>query len=108
MIRAEFLRNVREAVQRLGENAKHTGKGLTEKEYAAVEKVYTYHPAIGNTDGKETIGLIFALGGMSVIWDMYSTALTVESLENDIEIAKSNLNKAQQRLDDFLGRIGER
>lgn len=65
---------------------------VTATEYSIVEYVYTFHPSISNTEGKEQIASIYKIGGMRLIKDMIATAQRAEHLENEIRTATTNLN----------------
>lgn len=54
---------------------------VSEKNYSIIEKVYTFHPAISNTEGKDQIAQIYKIGGMSIIRDMVKTAEVAAELE---------------------------
>lgn len=56
---------------------------VTAEEYKIIEKVYTWHPAIRNTDGKNQIATIFLAGGMAVIQDMVETAEMAMEIDNE-------------------------
>lgn len=50
------------------------GSEISDKDYSIVEKVYTWHPAISETDGKEQISILYKTGGMVLINNMLKAA----------------------------------
>lgn len=50
------------------------GVEISDKDYEIVQQVYTYHPAIGNAEGKDQIATLFKIGGMPLIYDMLEVA----------------------------------
>ena len=64
---------------------------VTAEEYSLIEYVYTFHPSISNTEGKDQIAGIYKIGGMRLIKDMIPTAQKAEQLEKDIHKTTANL-----------------
>jgi hypothetical protein len=50
------------------------GSKVSDADYAIIERVYTFHPVISNTKGKQQIVDLYKIGGMRVIKDMIPTA----------------------------------
>lgn len=40
------------------------GKEVSDKDYEVIDRVYTFHPAISETEGKKQIADIYNAGGM--------------------------------------------
>lgn len=70
---------------------------VTTAEYTVIEYVYTFHPSISNTEGKEQIANIYKIGGFRLIKDMIATAQRAERLENDIQRTTANLESLKNR-----------
>ena len=74
------------------------GKTVSDEEYGTIEYVYTYHPAISETEGKAQIARLYTDYGMTVIEDMMERAGKMEKLDGEL--------RAAQRLVDIVrGRI---
>lgn len=72
---------------------------VTAEEYKIIEKVYTWHPAIRNTDGKNQIATIFLAGGMAVIQDMVETAEMAMEIDNERRKLEAKMNALKERTD---------
>lgn len=70
---------------------------VSEKNYSIIEKVYTFHPAISNTEGKAQIAQLYKIGGMSIILDMVKTAEIAEELDDEMRRARSKVSWIQKR-----------
>lgn len=64
-------------------------KKVTAEEYKVVEMVYTWHPAIKDTDGKRQIAMLYTEFGMTVIKAMLPVAEKMLELDG----AKRELRK---------------
>lgn len=64
---------------------------VSNKDYEIIEKVYTYHPSVSETKGKEEIAYIYRNFGMRVIKDMLATAKEVEEIQTEIQSLKLKL-----------------
>lgn len=76
------------------------GKNVSNEDYKIIETVYTYHPAISETDGKKEITELFKMGGMRLMKDMVSTAERGKQYEETITTAENalkNLKAEYQR-----------
>lgn len=73
------------------------GGTVSEKNYSIIEKVYTFHPAISNTEGKDQIAQLYKIGGMSIILDMVKTAEIAADLDDEMRRARANVNWIQKR-----------
>lgn len=79
------------------------GREVSASEYAEIEYVYTWHPAIKDVEGKDQIVAIFNAGGMMVIRTMKEAAIMAENVEEELrtELRKvERLKKRLQRLKD--------
>ena len=61
---------------------KLVGKEVDDFEYTMVEEVYTWHPSISETNGKQEIATIFKIGGIRIIKDMYATAKCAMNIQH--------------------------
>ena len=98
MTKQEFIEKLSEIDVDLGPL---TEQKLTNEDYLTIEMVYTYHPVIGETNGKTQIAQIYAYGGMRVIKDMVPTAATARRIETQLRELKAqeyNLREELKRL----------
>lgn len=72
---------------------------VTNEEYKIIEKVYTWHPAIQNTDGKNQIATIFLAGGMAVMKNMQETAEYMIRLDKEMAALKAQTEKVKNRME---------
>ena len=66
---------------------------VTDGEWSIIELVYMYHPSI---EKKEDIVMIFLRFGMMVIEDMATRSEDMCHLENQIQVAESNLQRLRE------------
>lgn len=71
-------------------------QAISNAEYTVIEKVYMFHPAISNTEGKEEIADLFAKFGMSIIKDMLPRAETMEKLEKELRAAEGEVVRLKE------------
>ncbi len=69
--------------------------GITSEDYAEIEFVYTWHPAI---ETKNQIADIFLAGGMCVIRDMMETAKMAKDIEDEGVRLRANMNRLNERM----------
>lgn len=84
MMKSEFIEKVQAAYAEMGmcdRVADFSWESLSGDDYAMIEKVYMYHPAIPNVGGKQAIARLYAVGGMAVIRDMERTAAREQERE---------------------------
>ncbi len=62
---------------------------VSEPMYKDIEFVYTFHPAISETDGKTHIAKLFITGGIAVIRDMKETAVMARGIEEDLRMLRA-------------------
>lgn len=74
------------------------GKEVSDKEYAMIDRVYTFHPAISETEGKKQIADIYNAGGMVVIRGMLEAADIMDNLEKELEKAQIYVEKVKHRI----------
>lgn len=75
------------------------GKTVSDKDYKVVELVYTWHPVISETEGKDQIAAIFNAGGMSVIQDMMETAEMAMEIDSERRKLEAKMNALKERSD---------
>lgn len=76
------------------------GKEVSEEDYFLINRVYTYHPAISETEGKKQIADLYNAGGMSTIRSMCETADIMVILEEELLDAREALEKVKARIQD--------
>lgn len=82
-----------------------TQQSVTENDFEKINFVYTYHPSISNSHGKEEISSIYISFGMRLIEDMLPTARRARSMEEFIRTCKQNyeshLTELKSNYEDF-------
>lgn len=73
------------------------GREISDRDYIVIDKVYSWHPEIGDTTGKDQIAAIYMSGGMSVIRNMEETADLMIELNNEERELKKELDKIRVR-----------
>lgn len=82
------------------------GGEVRQSDYDIIEFVYTWHPAISNTDGKDQIANLYKMAQMSIIKDMYETAQFMEKLDGERRAAENRLREIKERIEDVVcGRL---
>lgn len=71
---------------------------ITNEAFETVNFVYTYHPAISETTGKQQIADLYKTFGMRVILDMHPTAAKAKALEEDIRKKTQELASLRESL----------
>lgn len=79
------------------------GQPVSDKEYGTIEYVYTWYPAISETDGKVQIAKLYTDFGMPLIEDMVERAGKMEKLENELGVAKNQVTIIQNRIEELKG-----
>lgn len=74
-----------------------TKRDFTDKEYETIETVYTFHPAISETEGKQQIANLYDTFGFRIIADMLPTAIKARELEGLIAKKRHELEDLQEQ-----------
>lgn len=74
------------------------GREIPSNEYREIEYVYTWHPAISSTEGKDQIAAIFNAGGMVVIRSMKEAAEMAEVLDNELRAEMAKVERLKNRI----------
>jgi hypothetical protein len=74
----------------------------TDEEWEIIQKVYTFHPAIPDVNGKKIIAGMFKLGGMGIITDMLPAADLGLDHDNIIAGIKREIEAQQACLDNAI------
>ncbi len=69
---------------------------ISDEDYKTIEKVYTWHPAISDTHGKEEIAMLYYMAKMGLIMKMFGEALVVEKATLRIQNLKNELEKEEK------------
>lgn len=75
-----------------------SGQEVTDDDYEIIEKVYTWHPVISETEGKEQIVTLYKTGGMPLINSMMEAASLMMDLEKEKNQAMGRLRKIHNRI----------
>lgn len=82
------------------------GSGISEEDYAVVERVYMFHPAISETDGKEEVSELYKKFGMAIFMDMLQRAEMAESLIWKIRQNRKRIAELEKQFNELkYGRI---
>lgn len=76
-------------------------KEVPDREYSIIEKVYTFHPAISETEGKRQIAELYVNFGMALIMDMVPRAELMAKKEEELRAAQIALNKAREEIEEI-------
>lgn len=71
---------------------------ITADDYAIVEYVYTWHPAIADVGGKRQIAEIYVHGGMLVIRDMLARAKKAENADGKMREIRRDIAGMEAKL----------
>lgn len=74
------------------------GKEVSEEDYSLIDRVYTFHPAISETEGKKQIAILYNAGGMSTIRSMLETTDIMLELEKELSNARMILERVKTRI----------
>ncbi len=74
------------------------GREVSSKEYSEIEFVYTWHPAISETEGKKQIAMLYETFGMTVIRNMTETAAIMQDLDKERREAVRVLEQINKRI----------
>ena len=78
---------------------------FTQEDYAIIEYVYTWHPAIDNYGGKDQIAEIYAHGGMMVVRDMYARAQKAEEADKKIREIRRDISGMEKRIVEIMAEV---
>ena len=73
------------------------GKGVCDADYEVIEKVYTWHPAIKNSGGKEQMKILYTQFGIGVIKAMVPVAEKMQALDNEKNKLKAMMRLIEER-----------
>lgn len=79
---------------------KLVGKEVSVEDFTTIGYVYTWHPAISNTEGKKQIADIFNAGGMAVIEGMVEVTDYMMKLQSEELELKAKLDAVARRKKD--------
>lgn len=71
---------------------------VSDEDYKEIEYVYTWHPAINETSGKDQIASIYLAGGILVIKGMKEMARMMEKLDAEKRAMQNQLSRIQDRI----------
>ena len=96
MTKDEFMSKVAEATPKEMEIPV-----VSNTDYALIERVYTFHPAISETEGKRQIAELYVNFGMVLIMDMLPRAEVMAKKERELSEAKAALNRIQEEIEEI-------
>lgn len=68
-------------------------KSPNDEDWKIIEFVYSFHPSISETRGKEQIADLYKTFGMRIIKDMIQTAKRAEAMEKELSELRAKYNK---------------
>lgn len=74
------------------------GKTVSERDYAKIEEVYTTHPSISETEGKDQIAYLYKTFGMRIIEDVIPTARKAREIEDEIRKTRARLDHLAEEM----------
>lgn len=74
---------------------------VSDTNYALIERVYTFHPAISETEGKRQIAELYVNFGMVLIMDMLPRAEVMATKERELREARAALNRIQEEIEEI-------
>ena len=74
---------------------------VPDREYSIIEKVYTFHPAISETEGKRQIAELYVNFGMALIMDMVPRAELMAKKEEELRAAQIALSKVKEEIEEI-------
>lgn len=82
------------------------GSSISVEDYAVVERVYMFHPAISETAGKEEVSELYKKFGMAIFMDMLQRAEMAESLIWKIRQNRKRIAELEKQFNELkYGRI---
>ena len=93
MNKQEFIDKVAEITQKI--------PVVPDREYSIIEKVYTFHPAISETEGKRQIAELYVNFGMALIMDMVPRAELMAKKEEELGAAQIALSKVKEEIEEI-------
>lgn len=96
MTKEEFMNKVAEATPK-----EKKIPVVSNTDYALIERVYTFHPAISETEGKRQIAELYVHFGMVLIMDMLPRAEVMATKERELREARAALNRIQEEIEEI-------
>ena len=96
MTKQEFMNKVAEVTPKEKKIAV-----VSDTDYALVERVYTFHPAISETEGKRQIAELYVNFGMVLSMDMLPRAEVMAKKESELREARAALSRIQEEIEEI-------
>lgn len=96
MTKEEFMNKVAEATPK-----EKKIPVVSNTDYALIERVYTFHPAISETEGKRQIAELYVNFGMVLIMDMLPRAEVMAKKEEELREARAALSRIQEEIEEI-------
>ncbi len=75
------------------------GLEVSDEDYAVIEQVYQFHPAVSEVSGKEEVAELYKSFGMSVFYDMLPRAERNRELERRLHKAQAEADRIKQEME---------
>lgn len=96
MTKVEFLTNITDM---LSEDV--VVPFISDGDYSVIEKVYTFHPSISETDGKRQIAYLYVTFGFAIIKDMEVRADLMAERERKLLSLNSSIEELKKEMEDI-------
>lgn len=73
-------------------------KKISEEEYSLIEFVYTFHPLISETQGKEQVAFLYKNFGSGIFKEMEAKAVAAQKVESKIFELERSLENERLKL----------
>lgn len=84
---------------------KRIGAEISPADYAEIEYVYNYHPAIPEVGGKDMIAEIYKVGGMGVIRSMRAVAEMAETADKMILAKRHAIAEIEKEIAEIQAKL---
>ncbi len=77
---------------------------LTDERWELIDKVYTYHPSICDSDAMRKVALLYAEFGFGIFTDLEETAHSARELEREYKETKDRMDKLKTEIEKLKNR----
>lgn len=73
-------------------------KDVKEPDFEIIEFVYTWHPLISETEGKEQVAFLYNNFGIGIFWEMLPKAKEAKELETELCEALNKVDELKKKM----------
>lgn len=77
------------------------GMEVSDEDYAIIEKVFLFHPAVSEVSGKEEVAELYKSFGLVVFCDMFPRAERNRELERQLRQAQAEVERIKQAMEEL-------